>query len=109
MRDGLLSHDWGEFVRYVEVAADQFAQRQIEVFDNGHLLRYDRDHWCDEFGQMTGLKFSRQPKWAKFYPHAELITAIEFERLWKVALKSKLWSLQLKRSRVMAWGPYRVH
>jgi hypothetical protein len=78
IRRDFVAADWGDSVRYVEVADDQFAVRQIEVFDNGNVLRYDRSHWCDDFGQLLGLRFSRKPKWAASFPGAEVIEAAEF-------------------------------
>jgi hypothetical protein len=103
----VLSMEWGDFVWYVEVADDQWAMRQVNVFDNGNILRYDRLHWCDDFAMLLGLKFSRKPKWAVFFPGAEEITAAEFEKMWRVAKRSKLWEQQIGRSRVPQWGAFR--
>ncbi len=104
LRRDFLASEWGEFVRYMEVADNQYAVRQIEVFDNGNVLRYDRAHWCDDFGQLLGLRFSRKPKWAVFFPGAESICAAEFERVWRRARHSALWEEQLARSRAEQWG-----
>lgn len=100
--------DWGEFVRYIQVADDQYATRQVEVFEDGSILRYERSHWCDDFGMLLGLKFSRKPKWAVFFPGAELIVGTEFENAWKLSQRSKLWKQQVDRSRVIAWGAFPV-
>ena len=108
LRQDFLASQWGAFVRYVEVADDQFAFRQIEVFDNGAMLRYDRSHWCDDFGRLLGLRFSRKPKWAKAFPGAELIDAAEFDRIWHRAKRSPLWEQQLKSSLVAEWGAFRT-
>ena len=43
---------------------------------------------------LIGLKFSRKPKWATFFPGAEIISKDHFERVW--------WSAQ--RSSTL-WGP----
>ena len=51
----------------------QYADRQVETFDNGSVLRYDRLHWCDDFGHLLGLRFSRKPKWTALFPGAEVI------------------------------------
>ena len=98
-----VAFEWGEFVRYVEVSDDQHAVRQIDVYENGNVLRYDRTHWCDDFGQLLGLRFSRKPKWAAHFPGAQLINAGEFEKLWHAAEQSPLWEQQLSRSRVNKW------
>ena len=100
--------DWGEFERYVEVADDQFATRQVEVFENGSVLRYDRTHWCDDYGMLSGLKFSRKPKWSVFFPGAEEITGDEFEKVWRTAQRSDLWKKQVGSSRIEQWGAFRV-
>jgi hypothetical protein len=104
LRKDFLAAEWGEFVRYMEVADDQYAVRQVEVFDNGNVLRYDRSHWCDDFGQLLGLRFSRKPKWAGFFPGAELIEVAEFERVWRAARRSPLWKGQVAASRAAKWG-----
>lgn len=100
--------DWGEFTRYVEVAVDQYAMRQAEIFHNGNILRYDRSHWCDEFGMLLGVKFSRKAKWTVFFPGAEVIEGVEFEKVWRSALCSELWPQQVNRSRIDRWGMFRV-
>jgi hypothetical protein len=99
LRQEFLASEWGEFVRYMEVADDQYAVRQVEVFENGNILRYDRTHWCDDFGQLLGLRFSHKPKWAVAFPGAELIEAAHFERVWRAARQSPLWEQQVARSR----------
>jgi hypothetical protein len=54
--------EWGKFVMHVEIGEDRHAARQVWTFRSGQVLRYDRDHWCDDFGQLLGLLFSRQPR-----------------------------------------------
>lgn len=104
LRQDSLAAEWGEFVRYLEVAEDQYAIRQVEVFDIGNVLRYDRAHWCDDFGQLLALRFSRKAKWVVSYRGAELITAADFKRAWLAARRSPLWEQQVARSRAAAWG-----
>jgi len=60
----------------------KFAMRQVETFADGNMLRYDRTHWCDDFGMLLRLKFSRKPKWAAHFPGAEAITAAGFEKVY---------------------------
>jgi len=79
----------GEWTVYVEVADDQLAARQIDRFQNGAVLCYDREHRRDEFGYLVGLRSSRKPKWRKFYPNAEIISADEFDAAWKKAFNSR--------------------
>ncbi len=108
IRQDFVTTEWGEFVRYVEVADDHFATRQVEVFDNGSVLRYDRTHWCDDYGMLLALKFSHKPKWSVHFPGAEQIGGTEFEKVWRTAQRSKIWKRQVGRSRVEQWGAFRV-
>jgi hypothetical protein len=78
---------WGRFVSYIEVADDQQASRQVNVFQNGNVLQYDRSHDKDAFARLTGIKFSRKPKWRRYFPGAEILTASEFEAVWREALR----------------------
>jgi len=96
-RDSLAAA-WGECVRYLEIADDRYAARQIEVFDQGRVLRYDRSHWCDHFGQLFGCLFSHKEKAITGRVEAEIIEEQEFERAWRAALKSPLWVQQVEQS-----------
>ena len=86
--NGSPATSWGERTVHVEVGDDQLAVRQIDRFKNGNVLCYDRDHRRDEFGYLVGMRFSRKPKWRKFYPNAEIIAAAEFDAEWKKSLNS---------------------
>jgi hypothetical protein len=74
--------NWGPFTTYIEVD-DQKATRQVCVFKNGNVLRYDADMSRDEFAYLCGLRFSRKPKWRDYFPGAELISSREFESIWQ--------------------------
>ena len=104
IQNDFVANVWGEFTRYVEVGDDRYVTRQIEIFDNGRVLRYDRDHWCDDFGMLICCLFSRKPKWAKFFPGAEVLSAVEFEKVWRKVLRSTFWEDQIARSRSKQWG-----
>ncbi len=86
--NGSPATSWGVWTVYIEVADDQLAVRQIDRFKNGNLLCYDRDYRRDEFGYLVGLRFSRKPKWRKFYPNTEIISASGFDAEWKRSLTS---------------------
>lgn len=47
--------DWGPSTEYIEVDADGWATRQIEIFDNGQSLKYNRAHWIDYHGELFDL------------------------------------------------------
>src|SRR5688572_1802520 len=99
-----LAADWGECVRYMEIAEDRYAARQVEVYSEGRVLRYDRLHWCDRFGQLTGSLFSHKKKAIDGRPRAEIIEAKEFERAWRTALRSPMWENQVEQSLSAKWG-----
>lgn len=91
--------EWGRITQYREVTDDQFAVRQVDVYENDNLLRYDRSHRKDRYGSLMGRKFSRKQKWAIDFPGAEIINAGEFEGVWQAALMSPHWRLQLENQR----------
>jgi hypothetical protein len=92
--------DWGRITQFREVADDQWAVRQVDVYENGSVLRYDRSHRRDDYGSLIGLRFSQNPKWAVCFPGAEIISAGEFEKVWQTALMSPLWELQVASRRI---------
>jgi hypothetical protein len=100
-----LAVDWGECVRYVEIADDRYASRQVEDYGDGRVLKYDRTHWCDRFGQLVGCVFSNKQKAIAGRLGAEVIEAKEFESAWRGALRSPMWEQQVEQSLVSEWGP----
>jgi hypothetical protein len=42
--------DWGGSIWFFEVDDEGWPVRQIEVYENGPVLKYDRDHLDDEYG-----------------------------------------------------------
>jgi hypothetical protein len=99
-----LAADWGECVRYVEIGEDRYAVRQVEVYSDGRVLRYDRSHWCDRFGQLFGCLFSHKQKAIDGRRGAEVIDGKEFERAWRAALGSGMWEQQVEQSLASDWG-----
>lgn len=45
--------DWGFITFYHEVDEDFYPTRQLEVYDNGNVLKYDLQHLDDEFGMLA--------------------------------------------------------
>jgi hypothetical protein len=98
LRHDSLAANWGECVRYVEIGDDRYATRQVEVYDGERVLRYDRSHWCDRFGQLFGCLFSHKQKAIDGRRGAFVIDDKEFERAWRVALRSPIWEQQVGES-----------
>ena len=48
---------WGPCVYFFEVGGDGWAVRQIEQYETGPTLRYDKDHDEDEHGFLTSEPF----------------------------------------------------
>ena len=42
--------DWGKSTWYNEVDEEFYATRQMEIYDNGNVLKYDLENIDDEFG-----------------------------------------------------------
>jgi hypothetical protein len=78
--------DWGKFCIYLEIADDLYVSRQVRVYENGNCLRYDREHWEDEFGSLGSARHTAQydaacgEKWT-----IEKIAPEEFEAVWESA------------------------
>jgi hypothetical protein len=75
---------WGVCTSYLEIGGDLYAMRQVDVYENGNALRYDREHWSDDFGAIGGMKCDAQ-RWQKAWGLDEKITAAEFEAAWALA------------------------
>ena len=73
--------EWGGVVLYYEVGEDLGAVRQIEMFDNGAVLFYDRDHHTDQYGSLAEGELLPLPT---DYPYQlGLVEISEFEALWE--------------------------
>ena len=93
---------WGPFTVFLEID-DQHVSRQVNVYEDGQILRYDRSHWCDDFGMMFIGRFSRKQKAAHGY---DVTDAKEFNKQWRRALQSDLWAQQIESSRHDSWGAW---
>ena len=80
------SVEWGGFIRYVEFGDDAFASRQVDEYENGYLVRYDREHWDDQFGTLADFRYGKT--WVKHWGEPHAITREEFELKWDAAEKS---------------------
>ncbi|MCB9880992.1 MAG: hypothetical protein H6832_05770 [Planctomycetes bacterium] len=78
---------WGACRRWIEVLEDQKAARQIDRYECGRVLVYDRAHARDRFGMLIGLTFSNKAKWQKFFAEVSLSDVATFEKAWRRALR----------------------
>jgi hypothetical protein len=92
---------WGRFTIYLEVGEDLWVVRQVNVFQNGNLLSYDRAHWVDEFGMLGDARINRNRKHGP-WGQSEEVEAAEFERVWAAARASPLWAQQVAKAQ-MTW------
>jgi len=69
-------NDWGTSVWYFETESDMWPTRQIEVYANGTVLHYDKEHTEDSFGDLSEVALNA----AEFAPFE--ISRTEFEQVW---------------------------
>jgi hypothetical protein len=99
--EGLPASSWGKFTRYLEIAEDRYANRQVDWFENGYALRYDREHYVDEFGKLADLRYSR--KWHRWWPNSIPIDRAEFENVWSNAAHTPAEPLQTQSKEASSW------
>lgn len=75
---------WGSFVRFLEIADDGYASRQVDVFVNGCALMYDRELWSDEDSMLADRKYD-EDTWAEAWGPCQKITQELFEVEWEFA------------------------
>lgn len=98
----LLSDAWGSFDYYLEID-NQHVTRQVNVFENGDILRYTREHWCDDYGMMFIGTFSLKQKAAR---GRHPIDQKEFEKVWRRSLESSNWINQRSTAKMAQWGTW---
>jgi len=77
-----LSSGWGRCRRFIEVLEDRKAGRQIDFYRSGCILKYNRSHERDEYGQLIGLGFSKKDKWRDHFDNVRVLTKSEFDATW---------------------------
>lgn len=99
-------YDWGPFTSFVDVADDLRSNRNINLFADGRALRYDRTHWCDDFGMLGDARLKRYLTTPWPLPGQELheIPQSEFDALWEQTAAGELWQHQLGTSRSAQMG-----
>ena len=73
-----LTGTWGTSTYYYEVEIEGYVARQIEVFENGHVLKYDSDFKEDKYGFLTD-----QPIGNSEITVLEKISEEDFNNIWK--------------------------
>lgn len=71
-----LTNSWGTSTYFFETDEEGEVLRQIEVYDNGHILRYDKNYVEDEFGGLSEVPLDLT-EFDEFK-----IENIEFEQVW---------------------------
>lgn len=67
--------DWGAFNQFFETDYIGNIIRQVQLFENGHVLKYDRTNQGDEFGQIGDMPLYREG-WRKYkVPQKEFMNA----------------------------------
>jgi hypothetical protein len=94
---------WGRLTRYLEIGEDLRPVRQVDVFEDGHSLSYDRVHWVDDFGMLGDAKMNRNRKSGPWGDSKEIESA-EFERVWKAARASSTWPQQVATAQMGRMG-----
>jgi hypothetical protein len=70
-------HDrWGSSTWYLETDDEYWVSRQIEVYADGTVLQYDRQHLDDHYGGLSEKPIDA----GDFAPF--VITKVEFEDVW---------------------------
>ena len=67
---------WGTSLWYFECGEDDYALRQIEVYGDGTVLKYDENHPEDQYGKLSEAPLEAD-EFAEFK-----ITKEEFENIW---------------------------
>ena len=96
-------YEWGNFTSFVEAADDLRSNRSVSLFDDGRMLRYDRTHWCDEFGMLGDARLNRNMRISLSGEISEISRA-EFDAQWERAGAGALWQHQLSTSRSKELG-----
>jgi len=71
-----LTDSWGNSIYYFETDLNLSVTKQLQLFQNGKILKYDDQHLEDEFGFLTD-----QPLDIQEFSNDEIIKA-EFYEFW---------------------------
>ncbi|MBC8754757.1 hypothetical protein H2O64_08750 [Kordia sp. YSTF-M3] len=68
--------NWGKSIWFFETNSNGEVLRQMEVYENGKVLKYDNDHIEDEFGKLSNQKLDLD-EFREFF-----IDKNEFDTIW---------------------------
>jgi hypothetical protein len=77
--------EWGTSTYFLEIGVNAYTNRQIEVYENGNVLFYDRSHTWDEYGRLND-----KPNYENLDEFE--ITQDEFEKVWHTMVPINLQS-----------------
>ena len=73
-------NSWGFSTHWYEVEEDGYPSRQMEIYDDGTVLKYDSSYLSDEYGMLADVALgSDELEESK----SEEISAEEFEANWE--------------------------
>ncbi|MFH7027439.1 MAG: DUF6881 domain-containing protein [Heteroscytonema crispum UTEX LB 1556] len=77
---------WGTSTYFLEIGDNSYPLRQIEVYENGNVLFYDKSHSRDDYGMLCDKAISKEDI-SEFE-----ITKTEFEQVWntKIPINMKI-------------------
>lgn len=70
--------EWGKFIWYLEIGADHYIKRQLEVFENSNRIKFDENHWSDAYGSLGNQPVNVEAL------EVEEILVTDFESEWAV-------------------------
>ncbi len=77
--------DWGGDPTYwLEVNERGHAERELAIYPNGNVLRYDRAHEKDEYGALSEMVVDGNENWWAPFEIAQA----EFEQQWSLRPRS---------------------
>ncbi|AFZ23484.1 hypothetical protein Cylst_1182 [Cylindrospermum stagnale PCC 7417] len=71
---------WGTSTYFMEIGIDLYANRQLEVYENGNVLSYDGSHHADNFGRLCDQRLG-DGDIQEFE-----ISKAEFEQVWQTKI-----------------------
>lgn len=95
-----LTDSWGTSTYYFETDDEGNVNRQLEIFQNGKVLKYDTEYIEDKFGGLSQVPLDFED----FNPY--LIHADEFDRLWLSSEYKKFPEIIFTRD--VLWGQPRL-